>query len=171
MSRLILILVLLVSLGACAARGVVSLVPGTTAPGAVLQTVFVASNRQEAAQGAPNLFQARFGGVRDPQLRFARLTLSIPPVHQPGQIEWPGEDRPDPARHFLVTQETRFDRQQAFLAALDDEAGHDVVVFVHGFNVNNAEATYRLAQIAHDFDAGGPVIAYSWPSAGSPRMK
>jgi esterase/lipase superfamily enzyme len=169
MSRLILILVLLVSLGACAARGVVSLVPGATAPGAVLQTVFVASNRQEAAQGAPNLFQTRFGGVRDPQLRFARLTLSIPPVHQPGQIEWPGEDRPDPARHFVVTQETRFDRQQAFLAALDDEAGHDVVVFVHGFNVNNAEATYRLAQIAHDFDARGPVIAYSWPSAGSPR--
>lgn len=169
MSRLILILVLLVSLGACAARGVVSLVPGATAPGAVLQTVFVASNRQEAAQGAPNLFQTRFGGVRDPQLRFARLKLSIPPVHQPGQIEWPGEEAPDPARHFVVTQETRFDRQQAFLAALDDEAGHDVVVFVHGFNVNNAEATYRLAQIAHDFDARGPVIAYSWPSAGSPR--
>lgn len=169
MMRVLMILVLTIALGACAARGVVSFVPGAMAPGAALQPVFVASNRQEAGQGAEGLFQTRFGGVRDPQVRFAQLVLSIPPVHQPGRIEWPGEQPPDPARHFVVTQETRFDRQSEFVQAVTDQKGGDVVVFVHGFNVNSAEATYRLAQIAHDFEAEGPVIAYSWPSAGSPR--
>jgi esterase/lipase superfamily enzyme len=43
------------------------------------------------------------------------------------------------------------------------------VLFVHGYNVDNAEAVYRLAQIAHDYDAEQPVIAFSWPSAGNPR--
>lgn len=169
MSRVIIVMLVVLSLGACAARGVVSYVPEAAMPDAQLQDVFVASNRRAAERGAPNLFQTRFGGVRDPQLRFARMTLSIPPGHAPGQIEWPGAEPPDPARHFVVTDEVLYDGQPDFLNALNAAPGRDVVVFVHGFNVNNAEAIYRLAQIAHDFDAQSPVIAYSWPSAGSPR--
>jgi esterase/lipase superfamily enzyme len=44
----------------------------------------------------------------------------------------------------------------------------DTLIFVHGFNVNNAEAVYRLAQIKHDYQVDGEAVLFSWPSAGSP---
>ncbi len=161
---------IIVVLPACAARGVISLVPSAVVAGAAQQDVFIATNRLPAAEGQPRLFQQGFGERRDPALRFAKLDISIPPVHQPGQIEWPGSERPDPAKHFVVRQEHKYPGMDQFVQALADANGRDeVVLFVHGFNVNNAEAAYRLAQIAHDFESSLPVIAYSWPSAGSPR--
>lgn len=143
-----------------------------TAPGAVIQPVFIATNRIPADESQGRLFEQRFGETRDPNLRYARLDISIPPGHLPGQIEWPGSKPPDPLEHFVVQRERRYDSGAQFISDLDSvgQGGpREVVLFVHGYNVNNAEAAYRLAQIAHDFDARLPVIAYSWPSAGSPR--
>ncbi|WGW02531.1 alpha/beta hydrolase [Tropicibacter oceani] len=165
-------LVLILTLSACAARGVIGIIPGATLPGAVVQPVFVATNRNPATGEDGYLFQQRFGESRDPSLRYVRLDVSIPPVHRTGQIEWPAPERPDLAKHFIVSAEHQFDGPQDFLAGLEKarpDGPREVVVFVHGYNVNNAEAVYRLAQIAHDFEAKVPVIAYSWPSAGSPR--
>lgn len=169
MSRLFAALFVVLMLSACAARGVLSLVPGLPDGGATVQPVFLATNRLPAEAQSDRLFQTRFGGTRDPKLRFARLDLSIPPGHVPGQIEWPGAQTPDPAKHFVVVAEQRFDGQRDFLAELNAQPGDEVVLFVHGFNINNAETVYRVAQIAHDFDNKNPFVAYSWPSAGSPR--
>ncbi|MBV2361307.1 alpha/beta fold hydrolase [Thalassococcus sp. CAU 1522] len=170
MLRVVLMLCLIVAVPGCAARGVLSILPGVTAPGAVIQPVFIATNRLPSQQAETGLFQQRFGETRDPTLRYARLDVSIPPGHLPGRIEWPGGQLPDPSQHFVVAQEDRLDRGDFLRALQTAGAGQvDVLLFVHGYNVNNAEAAYRLAQIAHDFDADLPVIAYSWPSAGSPR--
>ena len=130
-----------------------------------VQPVFVATNRH-ALDEADGL-NASLGISRDPRLRFGRVDISIPPGHAIGQIEWPGQAKPDPAKHFVAVAETEYPTEQALLTALGDAP--DVVLFVHGYNVNHAEAIYRLAQIAHDFEADLPVIAYSWPSAGHPR--
>lgn len=174
-TRAVLILCLTMLLPGCAARGVMTVMPGAGAADAVVQPVFVASNRRSAAE-TPNtldvLFGQDFGESRDPTLRYARVDVSIPASHAEGQIEWPGKEAPDPARHFVATDQRLYDDGGAFLRALDAAqpgGAREVVVFVHGFNVNNAEAIYRLAQIANDFEAKVPVVAYSWPSAGSPR--
>lgn len=165
MTRAIFILCVSTLLAACAARGVITVVPGE-GRGATVQSVFIATNRNPAANGSTGLFRQEFGESRDDMLRYARIDVSIPSDHVPGQIEWPGSQKPDPTRHFVTRAEQRFAGPSGFLA---DLGAQDVVLFVHGFNVNNAEAVYRLAQIAHDFEAKSPVIAYSWPSAGSPR--
>ncbi|KUF08886.1 alpha/beta hydrolase [Pseudoponticoccus marisrubri] len=170
--RPVALLALCLLLAACAARGALDLVPGATAPGAAVQTVFVASNRKPAAQGTFGLFDQDFGETRDATLRFARVDISIPPVHRAGVIEWPHSEPPDAENHFVARKEKRYDGATGFLRDLDRAAprgAQEVLLFVHGFNVNNAEAVYRLAQIAHDFDAQIPAVAYSWPSAGSPR--
>lgn len=42
----------------------------------------------------------------------------------------------------------------------------DVLLFVHGFNVDYQSAVTRTAQIAADLPFNGAVVSYSWPSQG-----
>jgi esterase/lipase superfamily enzyme len=42
----------------------------------------------------------------------------------------------------------------------------DLLLFVHGFNVNFESALIRTAQIALDMPFNGAVVCYSWPSQG-----
>ncbi|WP_186009214.1 alpha/beta hydrolase [Tropicibacter naphthalenivorans] len=157
------------TLSACAPRGAVLLLRDVPLGAESVRSVFIATNRHPARENEDAMFRQQFGQTRDPALRFARIDISIPPAHVPGKIEWPRQ-APDPARHFLARGEARYADAAAFLADLNAQGTRDeVVLFVHGYNVNNAEAVYRLAQIAHDFDAKVPVIAYSWPSAGDAR--
>lgn len=172
MSRVIVILILSLSIVGCAPRGVITVVRDFMPDryGATVERVFIASNRHLDPGAPEEAIHQSIGDRRDPVLRYGHMDISIPPVHEVGQIEWPGDDRPDPARHFVARSGERYANQRAFLGALPRHAGRpDVVLFVHGFNVNNAEAIYRLAQIAHDFETVDPVISFSWPSAGDPR--
>jgi len=148
----------------CAPRGqFVSLAPEAVAVGTVLR-VFVASERTAfSAEGAT------FGDVRPDQLRFGTTDVSVPPNHTVGQIEWP-RGQVDPAKHFALVGNAEVTELSQFVRRVQNAqtTSHETFVFVHGFNVNNAEAVYRVAQIAHDFEIPVPAMVYSWPSAGHP---
>lgn len=168
--RYSLIIVLLVSLVACAPRGVIGFAHKYS--GAKIQPVFVVSERQTVKVGTEQIFEQSFGEQRSSELHYSQFDISIPPVHKTGIIEWPYSEPPDASKHFVVTDSARYNNIKSMLHALDRRnGGHvgEVMVFVHGYNNNNAEATYRLAQIAHDFDVDWPVISFSWPSAGDAR--
>lgn len=49
-------------------------------------------------------------------------------------------------------------------SAVQESAGSEALVFVHGFNVAFTEAVLRTAQLAYDLGFDGAPIAYSWPS-------
>lgn len=142
-----------------------------------MRRVFVATNRNLAPDGDLNLVRQNFGAPRSRELRYGWADVSIPPVHQPGEIEWPHGAKPDPRRHFVTRDGGPYAggaaaARKSFLSGLtaaSQPGRKDVVVFVHGFNVNNAEAVYRVAQVSHDFDAQIPVVLYSWASAGKLR--
>ena len=136
----------------------------------VVQPIYVATNRLRDDDQTQGFFRQDFGDNRDSHVRFARMDISIPPSHTIGRIEWPGHNPPNSNRHFVVQENTLFDGENGFLTDLNHPANSkDVIVFVHVFNVNYAEAVYRLAQVAHDYQSQLPVIAFSWPSAGSSR--
>lgn len=155
---------LLLFLAACGPRGVFSLQRDVDA--GQVQQVFIASNRAALIENG-----VQFTAKRAQKLRFARVDVSIPPTHEEGRIEWPGEATPDAAKHFVLSNAWAIPDLSALLGALDRAQGaqDEVLVFVHGYNTTHPEAIYRLAQIAHDFDPGVPVIAFSWPSGGDPR--
>jgi esterase/lipase superfamily enzyme len=44
---------------------------------------------------------------------------------------------------------------------------HDVLVFIHGYNVSFDAAARRAAQLAYDLDFTGVIVLYSWPSGGT----
>lgn len=106
-------------------------------------------------------------------LSFAQYDITIPPGHQPGQVEFSATN-PDPETSFTV-----LDREP--IGSLQDLAGNvravagplgrpvdSPVVFVHGFNTSMQDAVYRHAQIAHDYGLKGPQVTFAWPSIERP---
>lgn len=157
-------LLLTLFLAGCAFRGELNRVPEGAAP-AMERTVFFATSR--------GLDDLPFGTQRAKGLVFGRADVSIPPIHQPGQIEWP-RGTPDPAKHFLLSGTEAYKDGRGLQRALNQKlAGkaarnRDVAVFVHGFNTRFGDGIYRVAQMGNDLDLPGVMVTYSWPSAGNP---
>ncbi|SEO09681.1 Esterase/lipase superfamily enzyme [Paracoccus alcaliphilus] len=102
-----------------------------------------------------------FGAGRAAQPGYASFDISIPPGHQPGQIEWP-DGAPDRLTDFVTLRQTVMGEA----AFLDAAAGSRVTVFVHGFNHSFQEALFRLAQMNADTHRDDTSVLFSWPSEG-----
>lgn len=164
--------VLLALISGCAERGSLSLVDNSFAlsaspPAATQHQIFVATSRERKTEGLD------YNGGRATSLSYARFTMSVPPVHEPGKIEWPSGKKSDPAKHFVVATATELGDASQMRSTINDRItglplkNHDAVVFIHGYNTNFAEGLYRFTQMVHDFEFPGIPIHYSWPSAGS----
>ena len=159
---LLMMTLLTLVLGACAGRpGPEVLSPvAATVPGARLVTVYVATTRERNSPG-----QNVFTSGRAPNLNYAEFTISIPPGHGTGEIEWPGA-APDPATSFVTVHQTSLD-EATFRKKVGSRAaqGHrDVSVFVHGYNTNFQEALFRLAQLSADMQPHSVPVLFAWPS-------
>jgi esterase/lipase superfamily enzyme len=149
----------LMLLTACAPRGTFDPAPEDASPLA-MQTVFLATQR-----AGPSVLSQTPERTRD--LRYGRVDVAIPEGHEPGQIEWPRDD----AEGFSVAGAWSYATAAGFQQAIRSEAGaagDAVFVFVPGYNMTIAEATYRQAQIAFDYQLNGPQVLFAWPSAAEP---
>ena len=127
--------------------------------------IFVATSR--ASTGQPEYFN----GERSAALGFARLDIGVPRAHQVGQLELPGSvsSAGDPASHFTVggverLTEPEILKQLRAEVARRPQAEREVLVFVHGFNTNFADAAFRFAQIVTDSGFKGVPVLFTWPS-------
>ncbi len=66
----------------------------------------------------------------------------------------------------VVANPAFYDRLNELIRASVD---HDVLVFVHGFNVDFESAVQRATQIGRDMPFSGAIVSYSWPSQGNIR--
>jgi esterase/lipase superfamily enzyme len=127
--------------------------------------IFVATSRASTRQ------PEYFSGERSPAVGFARLDISVPRSHQIGQLELPGSvtSAGDPASHFTVSGVERLTepeilKQVRAEIAQRPQADREVLVFVHGFNTNFADAAFRFAQIVTDSGFKGVPVLFTWPS-------
>jgi esterase/lipase superfamily enzyme len=128
--------------------------------------VFVATTR--ASSDVPEYFN----GERGLKLAFAKVDISVPRAHKTGELELPPIGAAaDPSQHFAVTEIDRLDLPP-IVAEVKREiqrrpaSERDVLVFVHGYNTNFADAAYRFAQIVHDAGFKGVPVLFTWPSRG-----
>jgi esterase/lipase superfamily enzyme len=125
--------------------------------------MFVVSTRQEnSGSSAANGSGARFSLQR----------ISMPPGHEPGQVELPSVGGPDPQKHFAAASFRALDESGFYTELASHVSGRigpnrDVLLYIHGFNTSYDEARFRLAQIAADGRFGGVVMLYTWPAHGS----
>ena len=158
-------------LASCAERGMMGYLE-TPAQAQNVETVWVATNRNRTTDGG-------FGKKRTQLVSYASYDLSIPDIHQPGNLEWPS-GAVDVSTDFGVAARNEFASSTQFKAQINralaakgvrnSKGEREVQVFVHGFNTNFAESLYRMAQMKHDYEGKAPVILYSWPSAANPRL-
>ncbi len=134
-----------------------------------LVDVFYGTNWEVAsAEGEP----LRYGGRRGP-LKLGVVTVSIPPAHEPGELEEPQwfklEFHADPSKYVVVSNINALASTE-FLAQLrarvQKGAHKDALVFIHGYNNSFEDAAMRAAQLAYDLEFDGAPILYSWPSRG-----
>ena len=150
---------------ACTDRSLSPIVPEALEVGTA-KTIFAATTRAQEADGT-------FGPERSEDFNLLELTVSIPPTHSPGKLEF-GYGDPKPMKEFTLAAQHRFDQPVAFNRRLKQELAtspqheRDVTVFVHGFNSTHAETAFRAAQLSHDVGIPGATVIYSWPSLGSP---
>ncbi|MFD2238504.1 alpha/beta hydrolase [Aureimonas populi] len=134
-------------------------VMGGTVPGAQVLTVYAATTREREAPDS-NVFTAG----RSDTPNYSAFTISVPPNHQPGRIEWP-TDRIDPATTFATLDQGILTRRGFFeQVAASPDGMRDVTVFIHGYNSNFPEALYRLAQMSADAHLDGTPVLFAWPS-------
>lgn len=152
----------LLALAGCATRpGAEALLAVDAAvEGAQTVAVHTATTREREANGART-----FTAERAEETSYARFTISVPPDHQPGHIEW-ARGLPDPAKTFAVLEERPLS-ESAFLdsvTASSTGTARNVTVFVHGYNQNFPQALFRLAQMSIDADLDGAAVLFAWPS-------
>ncbi|WP_045684710.1 alpha/beta hydrolase [Martelella endophytica] len=160
--QLSFLLVMLITLAGCGTR------PGPEvlrsypdgSEGRRTVTIYVATSR-EAAEVA----HEGFTNDRAENLSYAAFTISIPPNHVSGEIEWPYSARPHPDTKFTVVRHVVLSKQ-AFDKAVNADASDSgrIALFVHGFNVSFQEGLFRLAQLSADSEITGVPVFFSWPS-------
>lgn len=164
--QLLLGFLVILVLASCAGRPGPELLHQTAlaAPGTKTVTVYVATTRERDAKDV-----RAFTSGRADKVSYAEYTISIPPNHKPGNIEWPMR-RVDASKNFAVVSSRILD-QESFEREVSKRRGGllpDIGVFVHGYNTNFQEALYRMAQITTDANVvdAAPIL-FSWPSDGS----
>lgn len=130
--------------------------------------VYFGTDRAEMASG-------KYGAERSPQgrLNYGVCEVSIPEVHETGEIErpewWRFEFKPDPEKHVTLLK-TESLEEEKFVERLAEAVAktkrREALVFVHGYKVTFEDAALRTGQVAHDLEFDGVAILYSWPSYG-----
>ncbi|MDX8441986.1 alpha/beta hydrolase [Mesorhizobium australafricanum] len=139
----------------------------SVAQGASSHTILVATTRSRDAR--PGTF---FDGERSSALNFASITVSVPPNHKAGNVEWPSSKPGNAQTDFVTRDGELLPNDKQFLAELNQrlkaqpKGQRKVLLFVHGYNTLFAEGLYRFAQVVHDSHAPSVPVFFSWASHG-----
>lgn len=155
--------------GGCGARPETGFLTPVSDPavGTADYTVLVATTRKRDERPG-----TLFGGERSKPLDFARIDVSIPATHKPGEIEWASTAPGNPQTDFVVRQAGYLDGEKAFVRSLNEQlakrprGSRKVLLFIHGYNTMFAEGLYRLAQVAHDAKSPAVPVLFTWASRG-----
>jgi esterase/lipase superfamily enzyme len=137
--------------------------------------VYYCTNRKDKTRNQPlsSLEPEDVYGGFENRLNYGNCVVSIPESHRYGEIErpssWKLEFCEDPNKH-IVLQSVNPASEEQILVEISQDVGRSrkkqAFVFVHGYNVNFADAANRTAQMAYDLKFDGPPIFFSWPSEG-----
>jgi esterase/lipase superfamily enzyme len=138
------------------------------APETTVHDILVATTRDRDTR--PGTY---FNGERrEDGLDYAEVSISVPPTHQPGKIEWADTAPGNPAKHFVARKANYLEGESRFRARLDERLSRlppgkrSVFLFIHGYNTRFAEGVFRYAQLLNDAEFPGVPLLFTWASQG-----
>ncbi|SLN42878.1 alpha/beta hydrolase [Ruegeria meonggei] len=153
MLRYVYLILTAVSLTACVDRTISETVPTALNVGSP-ETVYATTTRARELDGS-------YGYRRGDGLKFLEMTVSVPPNHTPGTLDF-SYANPDPKTQFVMASVDELQGPQD----LKNRLGRveEVSIFVHGYNTTQSETAFRAAQLSRDIGIPGATMVYSWPS-------
>ncbi|MGV2976305.1 alpha/beta hydrolase [Roseibium alexandrii] len=156
-------------LSACGSRPTTGALAINTEPAAGAQDhdVLIVTTRER--DPTPNTY---FNGERSETINYAEATISVPPAHKAGAIEWPREVPGDPKTDFVARSAGYIENEQVLLKQLNQRLSQfpkgerDVFLFIHGYNTLFVEGLYRMTQFVHDAKAPVVPVLFTWASRG-----
>ncbi|MCY2995457.1 MAG: alpha/beta hydrolase [Planctomycetota bacterium] len=146
--------------------------PGQIEKGFTRVRILYATDRQRAGDTPDDCYGSERGtGTTLTPFECGQCDVSVPYKHDPGEIErpaiWKLEFTQNPARHVTLLA-VRPLAGRAFVNLLREDirqsATQSAFLFVHGFNVEFAEAARRTAQMKYDLGFDGAAVMYTWPA-------
>jgi esterase/lipase superfamily enzyme len=140
--------------------------------------VYFATNRGRMT--SPEGTRALFGNVVLDQPQYGLASVTLPKRRRGVDPVQAGSKKSVVPAAFRRDQNTedqvvKFEAvemlaDESFLEGVADQVNRsrqkDLLVFVHGFNVDFDSAILRTAQVALDMPFNGAIVAYAWPSQG-----
>jgi esterase/lipase superfamily enzyme len=145
-----------------------------------------ATNRQiisvNAPVNTPEGASKYYSYTNSAELSYGVATVNIPKTHEIGEENdlaiW--EFTPQPKKHIFIRKLSIFENKETFFADFGKriaqhesdfgdnpkyrENSKDIIVFIHGFNVDYNHAIKKTAQLMYDMDHAGTPIAFTWPA-------
>lgn len=110
-----------------------------------------------------NCDETAYGFITDINPHYGTCLVSTPTNRAIGDISL--DNKADKNKFFQLKGRVNLSESD-FFSKLKESKAKEILIFVHGFNVNFDEAATRAAQIKFDLKFQGDVVLYSWP-AGS----
>jgi esterase/lipase superfamily enzyme len=119
-----------------------------------------------------------FSNEFDKRVHCGSCVVFVPKSHEVGSLgsnpllriakKIVGQPANDPLRLLAIENGDAKSLRQDMSKCLQElpQESREVLLFVHGFNVDFKEAALRAAQIGKDLALPGPMVFYSWPSRG-----
>jgi esterase/lipase superfamily enzyme len=130
----------------------------------VVERVCFVTNRAKSNKPAKK-WAVTFSAERSDKVIYGQVDVTIPAQVITGKIK---KNAVIPVDPLLVTPKLERENltQDALIELLSDASDDDVILYVHGYNNSFEESLQRAAQLKHELNFEGSVIAFSWPSLG-----
>ncbi|WP_455482471.1 alpha/beta hydrolase [Bartonella sp. B35(2025)] len=129
--------------------------------------VYVATSRM-----MQNSYSQPYGAERSNKVHYNRVDIGIPQKHVKGFVET-NAYKPTHDKYFAAVTLQKYDNGKQFKQQLNTalaskpKGKREIFLFIHGYNNNFADGTFRAAQFTYDYSLDVVTVHYSWPSAGS----
>ncbi|WP_417709603.1 alpha/beta hydrolase [Roseibium aggregatum] len=164
------LLIVLAILSACSGRPDVGVLALNEEPaaGARVNDILIVTTRKRDER--PDTY---FNGERASEVNYAEASISVPPSHKPGQIEWPERLPGNPKTDFVAREASYIADKAAFRKSVNARLAtlprgkRDIILFIHGYNTRFPEGLYRFVQIVNDSQFKGVPVLFTWASRGN----
>ncbi|EJF81252.1 Alpha/beta hydrolase of uncharacterised function (DUF900) [Candidatus Bartonella washoeensis] len=142
-------------------------VEGRLIPPKAIVPVYVATSRMMQKN-----YSQPYGAERSNKVHYNRVDIGIPQQHVKGVVETNAYS-PTHDKYFAAVALQKYDNKEQFKQQLNADlekkpkGKREIFLFIHGYNNNFADGTFRTAQFTYDYSLNVVSVHYSWPSAGS----